>query len=66
MDNLYSGTLDTELNGHKQKTFMRLEAREGHRREQKAVFRRQEGSYRGEGLNESKAFQLNCVSMCGR
>lgn len=27
MDNLYSGTLDTEINGHKQKTFMRLEAR---------------------------------------
>lgn len=31
-----------------------------------AVCRRQEEPYRGERLNESKAFQLNCVSMCDR
>lgn len=28
MDNLYSGTLDTEMNGHKQKSFMRLDGTE--------------------------------------
>lgn len=28
--------------------------------------KRQEEPYRGEGLNESKAFQLNCVSTCDR
>lgn len=29
MDNLYSGTLHTQINGHKQKSFMRLGGRGG-------------------------------------